>query len=586
MEQDIFEKVTDRYLIFRTLLSRDDDVFIDEIYHPLRIRPIKNNQSPITLSENTKFIFPKIACIVGKAGQGKTTILRKIFLNYITEKSGYFPLIITLRKINWKNKELTPAKIIVDEFSELGIDISEEAASYLLQLNRLKVLFDGFDEVNSEDRGYALSLITQTHVKFGAKCIVTTRPGTEIQLYGGEVHNYELMDLTIKDVVNIIEKHQLIKSKDKAQLLDVINTKPDIANILITPIIVDIFISTYNSLIAEPKTIIDFYEQLFQILASTHDRLKVLFERKGKSGLSNRELERVFWTASFRLLNQRNDITYKERELEEAFYFANKKQGFDGFSTHLDVIDKTSLIKQDGDVYSYLHKSIAEFHAAKHIESLSDKARETYYDYILNNYKVSHENVLRYLSKIDEDLFYSVFVRLLINGVKDLTNIFNEDNRNKLTADAYLIGASYDTILLSRNERNNKITFKPMTDLIKREKTVLSYFLMLSSILDIKLFNVEQKFIDSLISEKIDDGDITLDLNSSSIQEGKFGEVIITHFRVKIVDLLDLDLDLYFNTIVSDDEVKEFYDSMYKLDSEVIKRQKIYKEKNALEQFY
>ncbi|MGR5245371.1 hypothetical protein ACP3VU_11640 [Vibrio sp. PNB23_22_6] len=80
MEQQIFEKVTDRYLTFRTLLSRDNDVFIDEIYHPLKITSMRTSTELITLSENTEFPFPKIACIVGKAGQGKTTILRKMFL--------------------------------------------------------------------------------------------------------------------------------------------------------------------------------------------------------------------------------------------------------------------------------------------------------------------------------------------------------------------------------------------------------------------------------------------------------------------------------------------------------------------------
>ncbi|WP_193049584.1 hypothetical protein [Pseudoalteromonas undina] len=48
----IFDKVTDRYLKFRTLLSRDRDVFIDKIYHPLRLRNLSTkSKEVVTLNE-------------------------------------------------------------------------------------------------------------------------------------------------------------------------------------------------------------------------------------------------------------------------------------------------------------------------------------------------------------------------------------------------------------------------------------------------------------------------------------------------------------------------------------------------------
>lgn len=116
MKPEIFERISDRYLTFRTLLSRDEDVFIDEVYQPLRIRKLNKDSESIILADSSEFYFPKVACIIGKAGQGKTTILRKIFLNYIKGESGVFPIIITLRKINWTDIELSSPKIISDEF--------------------------------------------------------------------------------------------------------------------------------------------------------------------------------------------------------------------------------------------------------------------------------------------------------------------------------------------------------------------------------------------------------------------------------------------------------------------------------------
>lgn len=589
MEQEIFEKVTDRYLTFRTLLSRDNDVFIDEIYHPLKIISMRSSTDLITLSENTEFTFPKIACIVGKAGQGKTTILRKMFLNHITSSVSSFPIIITLRKVDWKDLTLTPPKIISTEFNDLGLTVSEEACAYLLQLGRIKVFFDGFDEIESNKRKFALHTISQTHTKYGAKCIVTTRPGTEVQLFGGEIHNYTLLDLEKEDVIKIINEHSLIKETDKKQLLSVIDSKPDIASILLTPIIVDIFISTYNSLVAEPTTIIDFYDELFQALASSHDRLKVLFDRKGESGLTNKQLEKVFWTASFKLLNKRNDINFRETEIVEAFDFAAVKLGYDTNNSHLDVINKTSLIKQDGLEYSYLHKSIAEFHAAKHIKSLSDDTRKIYYQSIIKNYRVSHENVLRYLSKLDEDLFYISFVDSLISEISTYSSIFDDSKNDVFTSDTLLACSGFDSIIVTENVTENvkekSISVKTDHRPNRREDKLKGYFLMLSSILDVKPSSVSERILlESATKTIIDNKSLRKREPDSKLQDKFSDEVFSYDYYFKLSDVIDLN----DSTLSGVDRVdlSRFYLELEALKAEVKKRQTVYDQKNTFNQFY
>ncbi|WP_264875386.1 NACHT domain-containing protein [Vibrio agarivorans] len=577
-QQKIFDMVCDRYLKFRTLLSRDRDVFIDEIYHPLKLKNLSSMVGQtLILNEESVLDLPKITCIIGKAGQGKTTILRKVFVNYLSSSCGKFPLIIALRKVNWDDENLSPPKLITNEFKELGIYVSELVSSYLLQEGRLRILYDGFDEVELNKRNYALRIITETHTTYGANCVVTTRPGTDITYYGGTVSNYELMDLELEDVKSIIDRHTLVPQQDKAQLLDVIENKVDIASILLTPIIVDIFISTYPQLEADPTNVVDVYEQLFQALASTHDKLKISFEREGKSKLTNRQLQNVFQTASFMLLNQKSDVTFSNFELIEAFERASVKHGFETSDTHEDVIDKTSLIKQEGHDYSYLHKSILEFFAAKHIASLNDEARQAYYEFIFINYNSTHENVLRYLGVIDRELFYITFVGQVIESVKGKSGEFYK-GPPKVTDDVLKICLKADSFLISTQVGSEDFRIRFDYELTDRLRDILG------SVLDVptnvyhadEILEQAQKQNSKIF--KIIEHSKPVRTNIDESEETKL-------YRVKILEIVDSESE-FMQQINKHKYVPLLFDILKKLDFEVEHLKEIYRQKNAISQFY
>ncbi|WP_220775239.1 hypothetical protein, partial [Shewanella glacialipiscicola] len=187
---------------------------------------------------------------------------------------------------------------------------------------------------------------TSAYYKFGLDCIVTSRPGTEITREPG-ISNYDLLDLNRDDILRLIKNHPEIQPCDKEIFNNVIENKIYIAEILITPILVDIFCSTYNSLSVDPKTLTDFYNELFKALASTHDRLKTYYERHSKTGLDNATLELIMHSASFRLLELRNDVTFRREELSSAFNSASERLLIDVKDTHIDIINKTPLIKDE-----------------------------------------------------------------------------------------------------------------------------------------------------------------------------------------------------------------------------------------------
>ncbi|MCH4294233.1 NACHT domain-containing protein [Shewanella sp. 3B26] len=441
-ELELTKKIENKYLKFRTLLSRDADVHISEIYQPLQIKNRQSNYT-IEIDEKCKLDLPRISCIIGKAGQGKTTLLKKIFLNSITNQDGVFPLIITLRNIDYV-RDCDLVSVIVKEICSLGLDICPEACLHLLSMKRLRLLFDGFDEVPDEYAKTALKTIEYAYYSLGLDVIVTSRPNTEITYTPG-ISNFDLLDLDVNDVNRIIIEHPSIPNKDKDIFIRVISEKKYISEILVTPILVDIFCSTYNSLTTEPKNLIDFYNQLFQSLASTHDRLKTFYERSSKSGLDNYELERIIHAASFKLLSSKNDITFDSDFLVSTFKDACSKLNFDAKNTHIDIIDKTSLIKDEGQTHSFLHKSIIEFFSAKYIANLPEETRESFYEYIINSRNSRYENVLKFLHKIDKNCFYLYFAKKILKEVEqsDVINIIKDNETITPSIARYIIGVDH-----------------------------------------------------------------------------------------------------------------------------------------------
>ncbi|MFA0173146.1 hypothetical protein AB4424_24510, partial [Vibrio splendidus] len=73
------EKYVSRFMKMRTLHSAESDVYLDEIYSPLKL-VVQSNDDELTVDDNFTLSYRRVINIIGIAGQGKSTILRKLFL--------------------------------------------------------------------------------------------------------------------------------------------------------------------------------------------------------------------------------------------------------------------------------------------------------------------------------------------------------------------------------------------------------------------------------------------------------------------------------------------------------------------------
>ncbi len=258
-------KYVDKLLKFKTINPENTFIFIDDIYTPLTLRDLSNkNNTKIIIDEVNVISFNKINCIIGKAGQGKTTLMRKLAYRELL-KEEKIPLIIILRDIKWESN-LSLLDVIKYSLKHIGFPFkNEETIAFLLQSNKILPLFDGFDEIKYEDRSKAINLIESCYQTYNSTCYVTTRPNTEITTSISSSKNWLIEDLSKGDVVNIINDNKTIDGEFKLELIKSLSY--GLKEILITPIIVDIYIYTYPSLDSTPNNSIELYKELFNVLA-------------------------------------------------------------------------------------------------------------------------------------------------------------------------------------------------------------------------------------------------------------------------------------------------------------------------------
>lgn len=205
-----FDLCIKRYLSVRTLYNLNDDAFIDEFYHPLTV---KNNRTNEDLLINNDFCIQNenILNIIGAAGQGKTTILRKIFLAILSNNSkiNKIPFFFDLR--NLENNSIQDS--LIKTLTTLELNCTNADLKGLLKSKKIILLLDGFDEISPDIRETILKEILHLNDSFQTQLISTSRPGTEICTTAG-INNYHVEPLTEKDVFSIIgnfyQRSQLI----------------------------------------------------------------------------------------------------------------------------------------------------------------------------------------------------------------------------------------------------------------------------------------------------------------------------------------------------------------------------------------
>ncbi|EPO5730135.1 NACHT domain-containing protein [Klebsiella oxytoca] len=396
---------------FRTLLHNNKDVYLDEIYYPLTIESIDRRTS-YEIADNTILPEHTPIVIIGIAGQGKTTILRKLFLEEINDRKR-LAFFFYLRQLkNLENSKIE--ELILGHLIENGVCGTIEDVCYLCEKTPLALYFDGFDELNPSQRIDAIKIIKEARRKYHTKIIITSRPDSEIARESG-FQIFEINKLNPTQALSLIGAQAINKEK-KEHLTKIFKERKFLSATITTPLLLDLFVITSGYFKKEPTSVMDFYDELLHALIYRHERLKN-FSRIRKSELCDKDLEDCFVMFSFvtffsneSSFSHENVLSHLQKSLNILECKAIVQDVLD------DIITGTNLINQDGyNNYTFIHRSIQEFFSAKYVHRMRMDSKEKFYKKLPSLTINNLDNFLFMLCGLDSYYFSNLFI---INGLK------------------------------------------------------------------------------------------------------------------------------------------------------------------------
>lgn len=386
----------------KTIWSPEKETLLSEFYYPSKIMSLE--AAKIIRGIDTIDALPSGNVIIqGSVGQGKSILMRHLASSAMRDEvSTSIPIFLEFRSLTTKR---TLLQAIQKFLESVGVVYSDETFTYLAESGRLVVLLDGFDELAEECVVDTIQEIEYMQTRYPeTKLIVSSRPRNEIQKIGG-FSCVNLMSLNSADYDPFLKRLHLTPAK-RVELIAAIDDSPShISGIIQTPLMLTLVVMVYQSERVIPPTLAEFFESLFQVVFSKHDRLKAGFYRKHHSGLSERNLQRLFDTFCFMVIQGGFGRTLKDTEFNTTFdhsleYAEDCICNVEDFKK--DIVKVACLMLEEGlDLTTFLHRSILDFHASAFIKNSPADVAKLFYDSVSGVGYKRWRSVLSFLESTD-----------------------------------------------------------------------------------------------------------------------------------------------------------------------------------------
>ena len=401
-QSDIFEKyLSEKYQSYRkinTMATRDNERELREIFIPLTINEQKkdggsndNPQSIVVDGFPSRFSQGnRKNLIVDTAGMGKSTLVKRIFLDLVDTRL-YIPIFVELRRLSDRKK------ILAEICELLGVSKDESRINEirsLFELGDFVFILDGYDEIPLDYR----NVVTEDVVSFIQRYdnnifIMTSRPEDSFMDFQ-DFDIFKIEPLTRAMAFSLLEKHdsggetsRLLIKKLKDNVYDTIS------EYLTNPLLVSMLYAAFDFKQTIPLKKHLFYEQVYDAYFEKHDLTKGGgFRHQKQSNLDSYDFDRILRAVGFNSLKSQK-VEYNYNEFIETIKTAQdscKDLKFKATDFRADLLEAVPLFCKESFYYKWVHKSMQEYFAARYIYMDAQYCQEELLTAMYNSSKLEH----------------------------------------------------------------------------------------------------------------------------------------------------------------------------------------------------
>ncbi len=404
--QEYLHRTYKKYSILNTLVFKNEQRLLNELYIPLTISKTDHSGAKETEIEIDKYpsdlvkTYNKIL-ITDTAGMGKSTLTKRLFIDVIENGHG-IPVFIEMRRLR---KERPILHEIQEQINSLTKDFNPQLLLEFIKTGGFVFFLDGYDEISLDERS-AVTANIQDFISKASNNIffLTSRPEQALASFG-DFQIFSINSLTKKEAYELLRRYDKQGSTSK-QLIDELRTgQYDMINeFLKNPLLVSLLFAAFDYKHTIPLKKHIFYRQVYDAYFDSHDLSKGdSFIHEKHSHLDIDDFERILRFVGFRCLRYQQIEFEKDVLLDiinEAKNFCPDLE-FNSSDFFEDILSTVPLFCRDGQYYKWVHKSLQEYFAAQFIYKDSKKDQDAILSAMYNS-----ENLDRYINLLD--LYYDI----------------------------------------------------------------------------------------------------------------------------------------------------------------------------------
>ena len=374
------ERLYKKYGIINTLALNNSQKLLKKIYVPQTLvkedcsvkkdKYTKIDKYPEKLIKKYKRIL-----ITDSAGMGKSTIMKRMFIDLVEKKIESIdipiPIYIELNKLD---KDHTILDIIQEELtleSGLSSEIKKYDSKLLLKLIKkgsFVFFMDGYDEISNAIRTDVTNGIRNFISVAGDKhyYILTSRPGLSLAGFD-DFHVFKIQPLTIDEAYKLLSKYDSTEKKSVSRnLINELKSGKynSIVECLNNPMLVSLLFFVFKN----KKTLKQhyFFDEIYNTYFRDHDDSKVIDPHEKQSDLDSYSFNQVLRCVAYVCLTSGKN-EFDERLILKAISYAkgNCSNSNFGETAYLnDLLLAVPFFLKEGTQYKWIYKPLMEYFSA------------------------------------------------------------------------------------------------------------------------------------------------------------------------------------------------------------------------------